>query len=116
VTWIKVVVAQHVPVSKAALFFVPWWSSELTQLGRNARRARREHGKWPSTDACRAYLKALSAKGVAIRQAKAACFKQAVADAARGRRGIWPLAKWAKEQSYLPPMPSTFPFLSHYLA
>ncbi len=42
------------------------------------------------------YLEAANAKREAIKKAIAAHFKQAVADAARGRRGIWPLAKWAK--------------------
>jgi hypothetical protein len=60
---------------------------------RNARRARRDHRKWLSAEAWRAYLDALSTKRSAIRKAKAAHFKQAVAAAARGRRGIWPLAK-----------------------
>ncbi len=43
VRWIKESVAQHIPLSKPVSFFVPWWSSELTQLVRNARRARRWH-------------------------------------------------------------------------
>jgi hypothetical protein len=38
-------------------------------------------------------LEALNAKGEAIKRAKAAHFKQDVADAARGSRSIWPLAK-----------------------
>jgi hypothetical protein len=78
---------------------------------RNVRGARGEHRRWPSAEAWREYLEALSAKGMAIRKAKAAHFKQAVADAARGRRGIWPLAKWAKEQSHLLPTPPTIPNL-----
>ncbi len=57
-------------------------------LVRNGRRARRDHRRWPSTEAWTAYLEALGAKGAAIRKAKAAHFRQAVADAARGRRGI----------------------------
>ncbi len=39
--WIKEAVAQHIPLSKSVSFSVPWWSSELTQLMTNARRARR---------------------------------------------------------------------------
>jgi hypothetical protein len=60
---------------------------------RNARRARREHRRWLSAEAWRAYLDALSAKGSAIRKAKATHFKQAVTDAAIGKRVMWPLAK-----------------------
>jgi hypothetical protein len=41
VRWIKEAVAQHIPLSKPVSFFFPWWSSELTQLVRSARRARR---------------------------------------------------------------------------
>ncbi len=36
VRWIKEAVAQHIPLSKPAIFSVPWWSSELTQLVRHA--------------------------------------------------------------------------------
>jgi hypothetical protein len=36
----------------------------------------------------------------AIREAKAVHFMQAMADAASKRTEIWPLAKWANEQSY----------------
>ncbi len=59
--WIKEAVAQHVPLSKPAPISVPWWSSELTQLLRRPRRARREYGRQPCVDAWRAYLEALSA-------------------------------------------------------
>jgi hypothetical protein len=41
-------------------------------------------------------LRHLVPKGAAIRKAKAAHFEQAMADAARERRGIWPLTKLAK--------------------
>jgi hypothetical protein len=75
VKWIKEAVAQDVPLSKLAPFSVLWWSSELTQLVSNARRARREHGRWPRADAWRGYLEALSAKGMAIRKAEAVHFK-----------------------------------------
>jgi hypothetical protein len=68
---------------KLAPFTVPWWLSELTQLVRNEKTTRREHGRWPSADAWRIYIEALSAKGAAIRKAKAVYFKQAVADATR---------------------------------
>ncbi len=34
-----------------------------------------------------------------------------MAEAARGRRGIWQLAKWAKTRSHLPPTPSSIPNL-----
>jgi hypothetical protein len=61
----------------------------------------------PCANARGAYLEAPSAKGTAIKVAKAVNFKQAVADAARKRRSIWPLAKWAKERSHLPPTPPT---------
>jgi hypothetical protein len=88
VRWIKEAVAQHIPLSKHDSFSVPWWSNELTQLVRNVRRARREHRRWLSAEAWRAYLDSLSAKVSAIRYAKAANFKLAVADAARGKRGI----------------------------
>ncbi len=63
-------------------------SSVLTQLVRSARRARRWHTRRPCAEAWRAYLEALNAKGEAIKKAKAAHFKQAVAEAARGRKGI----------------------------
>ncbi len=111
VRWIKEAVAQHVPLTKPASFSVSWWSSELTQLVRNPRRARRWHTRRPWAEAWRDYLEALIAKGEAIRKAKAAHFKQAVAEAARGRRGIWPLAKWAKTRSHLPPTPPSIPNL-----
>jgi hypothetical protein len=100
-----VAMAQFIPLSKPTPFCVPWWSSQLTQLVRNARRARREHRRRPCAEAWRVYLEALSAKGLAIQKAKALHFKQAVANAARGRRAIWPLAKWAKTRSHLPPAP-----------
>jgi hypothetical protein len=87
---IKEAVAQHVPLSKPAPFLVPWRLSELTQLVRNARKARIEHGRRPSAYALRVYLEALSGKGVAIRKAKAVNFKQAMAYVARGRRRIQP--------------------------
>ncbi len=73
-------------MSRPAFISVPWWSSELTLLLRNVRMARRDHRRRPSAEAWTAYLEALSAKGEAIRKAKAAHFKQAVADAVRGRR------------------------------
>jgi hypothetical protein len=109
VTWIKEAVAQHIPLLNPAFFSVPWLSSELTELVRNARRARREYRRWPGAEAWRAHLNALSAIGSAIRKAKATHFNLAVADAARRRRGIWPLAKWSKERSHLPPTPPTIP-------
>jgi DMSO/TMAO reductase YedYZ molybdopterin-dependent catalytic subunit len=57
------------------------------------------------------YFEALNAKGEAIKRAKAAHFKQAVANAARGSQGIWPLAKWVKIRSHLPPTPPLIPTL-----
>jgi hypothetical protein len=111
VRWIKEAAAQQIPLSKPVFFSVPWWSSELTRLVRNARRARRWHKRRPCAEAWRVYLEALNAKGEAIKKAKAAHFKQAVAEAARGRRGIWPLAKWAKTRSHLPPTPPSIPNL-----
>jgi hypothetical protein len=107
VIWIKEAVAQHVPLSKPVSISVLWRSSDLTQLVRNARGAGRKHRRMPRAEAWRTYLEALSAKRSAIGKAKAAQFKQAVAEAARGRKGIWPLAKWAKERSHLPPTPLT---------
>jgi hypothetical protein len=99
-------------LSKPTSFSVSWWSSELTQLVRNARRARRWHTRCPCAEAWRVYLEALGAKREAIMRAKAVHFKQAVADAARGgRRGIWLLAKWAKTRSHLPPTPPSIPNL-----
>jgi hypothetical protein len=112
VRWIKEAVTQNIPLSKPASFSVPWWSSEHTQLVRNARIARREHWRWPCAEAWRAYPEALSAKGEAIKKAKAVHFRQAVADGARGRREIWALAIWAKERSHLPLLPRPSPTLS----
>jgi hypothetical protein len=83
VRWIKEAVAQHILLSSPAPFSVPWWSCELTQLVRNARMAKIEHGRWPCAKAWRVYQEALSAKGLAITRAMAAHFRQAVADAAR---------------------------------
>jgi hypothetical protein len=85
VRWIKELVAQHIPLSKPVSFSVSWWSSELTQLVTNARRARRWHERRLCAEACRVYLEALNAKGKAIKKVKAVHFKQAVAEAARGR-------------------------------
>jgi hypothetical protein len=51
VRWIKEAVAQHIPLSKPVSFSVSWWSSELTQLVRDARRARRWHTRRPSAEA-----------------------------------------------------------------
>ncbi len=109
--WIKEAVAQHIPLSKPVSFYVPWWSSELTQLVRSAGRARRWHTRRPCVEAWRVYLEALNAKGGAFKKAKAMHFKQAVAEAARKRKGIWPLAKWARTRSHLPPTPSSIPNL-----
>jgi hypothetical protein len=78
---------------------------------RNARRARRWHTRRPCAEAWRVYLEALCAKGEANKKAKDAHFKQAVAEAARGRKGIWPLAKWAKTRSHLLPTPPLIPNL-----
>jgi hypothetical protein len=111
VRWIKEAVAQHIPLSKPAPFFVSWWSSELTQLVRNARRARRWHTRRPCVEAWKVYREALCAKREAIKKAKAVHFKQAVADAAKVRRGIWPLAKWAKTRSHFPLTPPSIPNL-----
>ncbi len=103
--------AQHVPLTTPVPFSVPWWSSELTQLVRNARRARRWHNRRPCAKAWEAYHEALHAKREAIKKAKAVHFKKAVADAARGRGGIWPLAKSAKTRSHLPNTPPSIPTL-----
>ncbi len=51
------------------------------------------------------YPGAANVKREVIKNVKAAQFKQAVADAVRTRKGIWPLAKWAKTRSYLPLTP-----------
>jgi hypothetical protein len=111
VRWIKEAVAQHIPLSKPVSFSVSWWSSELTQLVRNARRARRWHTRHPCDNALRAYVEALNAKGEAIKTAKAALFKQAVAEAARGRKGIWPIANCTKTSSHPPPTLPSIPSL-----
>jgi hypothetical protein len=37
VRWVKEAVAQYIPLSMPISFSVSWWSSELTQLVRNAR-------------------------------------------------------------------------------
>ncbi len=90
--WIKQAVAQYIFLSKPASFSIPWWSSELTKLVRNARRAIREHRRWPSAEAWRINLDTFSVQGSAIRKAKAEHYKHAVVDTAMERRGIWPLA------------------------
>jgi hypothetical protein len=53
---------------------------------RNVGRALRGHGRQPCANAWRAYLETLGSKEMAIKNAKAAHFKQAVAEATRGRR------------------------------
>ncbi len=103
--WIKEAVAQYIPLSKPVSVSVPWWSSELTQLVRNARRARRWHKRRLCAEAWRVNLEALNAKGETIRKAKAAQFMHAVAEAARRKKGVWLLATCAKTRSHLPPTP-----------
>ncbi len=45
------VVAKHILFVKTRPFFVSWWSSELTQLVKDARSAKRENSWCPSTKA-----------------------------------------------------------------
>ncbi len=75
--------AQLIPLSKPVSFSVSWSSSELTQLVIDERRASRWRTRRPCAEAWRVYQEALNAKGEATRKAKAAHFKQAVAEAAR---------------------------------
>jgi hypothetical protein len=88
VRWIKEMVALHIPLSKPVCLSDSWWSSELTKLVSDARRAKRQRTRRSSADAWRVYLEALNAKMEAIIKAKAAHLKQAVAEAARERNGI----------------------------
>ncbi len=80
-------------------------SSELSQLVRNVTRTRRWHKRCPCAEAWRVYLEAANVKREVIKKVEAAHLKQAVANAARTRKGIWPLAKWAKTRSHLPLTP-----------
>jgi hypothetical protein len=57
------------------------------------------------------YLEAANVKREVIKRAKAAHFKQAVTDAAKTSKGIWPLAKQAKTRSHLSPTPPSIPTL-----
>ncbi len=61
VRWINEAVAQHISFSKPVNVSVSWWSSELTRLVRNARRAMRWHTRRPCAEAWRVYLEALNA-------------------------------------------------------
>jgi hypothetical protein len=63
VRWIKEVVAQYIPLSKPVSFSVSWWSCELTQHVRYARRARQWHTRRLCAEAWRVYLEAHNAKG-----------------------------------------------------
>ncbi len=56
VRWIKEAVAQDIPISKPVSISNPWWSSELTQLVRNATRAKRGDKRQPCAEALRVYL------------------------------------------------------------
>jgi hypothetical protein len=78
---------------------------------RIARWARRWRKRRPCAEAWRDYLEALNAKGEAIGKAKAAFFKQAVAEAARRRTGIWPLANGQKKEVIFTLPPHQFPIL-----
>ncbi len=69
VRWIREAVAKLIPLSKPVLFSVSWWSSKLTQLVINLRRARRLHIRPLCTEAWKIYLEELNAKGEAIRKA-----------------------------------------------
>jgi hypothetical protein len=113
VRWIKEAVAKHIFWSKPVSYSVSLWSSELTQLVRNAKRARRWYVRWPGAKALRVYLAALNTQGETIRKAKAVHLKHAVAEAARRRRGIWQLVKWAKTRT--PTLPPPFPIMKHHL-
>jgi hypothetical protein len=92
-----------------ASFSYCWWSSELTKLIRNLRRARRQHKRCACAEAWQVYLEVLNIKGEAIRKARAAHFKLAVANAARGKRGSWPLAIWAITRCHLLPTATSIP-------
>jgi hypothetical protein len=74
----KDVIDKQVPLSKLALFCVPWWSEEIGELVEEARRALGKHIRNPTELTWLKYHKANRAKGAATRQAKRQCFERAI--------------------------------------
>ncbi len=80
---------------------------------RNCEKSQEVVCKAASAEAWIAYLEALSPKEEAVMNAKAAQFKQAVADTKWIRSCIWSLAEWAKtRQLSLPPLSTPLSVLS----
>jgi hypothetical protein len=112
VSWIKDVIKKHVPLSKPALFRIPWWSEKIRKLVEDERKAFRRC-RWDQSQlAMEEYRAARNAKGAAIKAAKQRSFEEVLENASSdGEKSIWRLAKWAKSKSFLPPAPPSIPTL-----
>ncbi len=104
ISWMKRVIAEHVPKLKPVPFCVPWWSEKIGELVEEARRALRHHRRNLSYLSWLQYLDANKAKGTTISKAKRCCFEEAIENASNAQgKSLWRLAKWAKSKSFLPP-------------
>jgi hypothetical protein len=104
ISWIKGVIAEHVPLSKLAPFCAPWWSEEIGKLVEEARRAFRKYRRNLTEVATQEYLLAHKTKVAAISKATRRCFEEAIETASKeAGKSFLRLAKWAKSKSFLPP-------------
>ncbi len=78
ILWIKVVIKQHVPLSKPAPFHVPWWSENIGKLVEEERKAFRKCRLDLSQLAKEECKAAKRAKGAAIKAAKQRSFEEAL--------------------------------------
>ena len=93
-------------------FQSPWWTPEVKEARKTAKRAEREHKRIPT-----AYLhyrlgQAQRSLSRAIQQAKTKAWRSTLQEATQQPELLWKLERWARLRSFTPPDPPKHPALA----
>lgn len=104
------VIDAAVPWARPSVHAKPFWSPECAEATTRARSLRRAWSTSGDINDWVRYAKATATKKKIIHKAKTRHFREEMAKATNDPKGLWSLAKWAKEKSQtakeLPKMPS----------
>lgn len=100
---------QAAPIARPSPFAEEWWTPQCREAVNETRRCRSSFEAYGTDDNWRRYLKAADRKGKIIKKAKRACFRAAMHKASSDPKGLWKLAKWAKDRSQKPKDLPQFP-------
>ncbi len=104
-------ITETVPYRKPAAFAKPWWNKNISDPIHNERQLKREWRNARTQQSWDDLTAAIKTKKKLIFTAKRAHWRSTVHEAASSGKGIWGIAKWARQKCHIPPEPAQMPNL-----